>query len=107
MKYMDLKTAIAETEKQHGIHSLDFVSREILHFIASANLLNKKVRVTDIHNENLFGSAPTIYSRLNRLVASGWIERKEDDNDGRTILLQITSRTRDRFKKMSKALEGH
>lgn len=105
MKYVKLKTAIAAAEKEHGIHSLDFVSREILHTIASANLMDVRCRVSDVVKEEIFGTPPTVYARLNKLVEGGWIVKKEDEEDRRAALLEITPMARAKFKKMSKALE--
>lgn len=107
MKYVKLKAAIAAAEREHGIHGLDFVSREILHTIASANLMDVKIRASDVTKDAIFGTPPTVYSRLNKLVEGGWIIKKEDEDDRRAALLEITPMARAKFKKMSKALEAH
>jgi hypothetical protein len=105
MKYVEMKTAIAAAERKHGVHSLDLVSREILQTIASANLSNTKIRVTDIKNMDVFGTLPTILTRLKTLIEGGWIMRKEDPDDARIVLLEITPKARAVFNKISKALE--
>ena len=105
MKYVEMKTAIAAAEREYGISSLDFVAREILQTIASANLLKMKIRLTDVKDMDVFGTLPTVLNRLNKLVEGGWIVKKQDPDDGRTLLLEITPKTRAVFNKISKALE--
>jgi DNA-binding MarR family transcriptional regulator len=104
MKYIELKDTIAEAERKHGVHKIDPTSRELLQTIASANLSSTKIRVSDIKNEQVFGTLPTVLTRLQKLVEAGWIERKEDAEDGRVVLLQVTATAKSIFKKISKAL---
>jgi len=104
MKYIQLKEAIAKAERAHGVHELDPSTREILQTIAAANLAETKIRVSDIKNENVYGTLPTVLSRLQKLVNAGFIERREDADDRRVVLLQITSKAKTVFKKISKAL---
>ncbi len=107
MKYVKLKGAIVAAEKEHGLHGMDYTSREILHTIASANLMEVKCRVSDVVKEGHFGTPPTVYARLDKLVEGGWIIKTKDKDDGRAVLLEITPMARAKFKKMSKALERH
>lgn len=107
MKYVKLKAAIKAAEKAHGVHELDFVSREILHTIASANLMGVKISVSNVTKAGHFGTPPTAFSRLDKLVKGGWIVKREDEDDKRVALLEITPMARTIFKKMSKALERH
>jgi DNA-binding MarR family transcriptional regulator len=104
MKYITLKQNIARAERQHGLHEIDPSTREILQTIASANLSNMKIRVTDVQSQKVFGTLPTVLTRLQKLVEAGLVERKEDTEDRRVVLLQITSRAKSIFKKISKAL---
>ena len=103
-KYVQLKESIVNAEKEHGLCEIDPSTREILQAIASANLSDKKIRVSDIKNEDIYGTLPTVITRLQKLVEAGWIERKEDPEDARVVLLQITSKATLIFKKISKAL---
>ena len=107
MRYVELKAAIKAAEKAHGVHELDFVSREILHTIASANLMGVKISVSNVTKAGHFGTPPTAFSRLDKLVKGGWIVKREDEDDKRVALLEITPMARTKFKKMSKALERH
>ena len=72
MKYVKLKAAILAAEKEQGLDGLDFLSREILHLIASANVSGVKLRVSDVTKDAVFGTSPTVYARLNKLVEGGW-----------------------------------
>lgn len=103
-KYIQFKEAIATAEKVHGLYEVDPSTREILQAIASANVSDKEIRVSDIKNQEVFGTLPTVLTRLQKLVEAGWIERKEDTEDGRVVLLQITPKAKSIFKKISKAL---
>lgn len=104
MKYVTLKAAIAAAESRHGLHDIDPTTREMLLAIASANLAHTKIRVTDIKNKEIYGTLPTINARLKKLVEAGWIERKMDPKDARLVLLNITSKAKLIFDKISKTL---
>ena len=103
-KYVHLKEAIAEAEKKHGLYDIDPSTREVLQTIASANLADTKIRVSDIKNQEVYGTLPTVLSRLQKLIEAGWIEKKADKEDGRVVLLEITPKAKSLFKKISKAL---
>ena len=107
VKYIELKEAIATAEQRHGIHELDFLSREILQKIAAANLKKQSVRVSSISEGNGFGTMPTLLARLTKLVDGGWIERVDDPEDARAVLLEITPKTKSIFRKISNALEEY
>ena len=104
VRYIELKEAIATAEQRHGIHELDFLSREILHKIAAANLKKQSVRVSSISEGNGFGTMPTLHARLTKLVDGGWIEKVDDPEDARAVLLEITPKTKSIFRKISNAL---
>jgi DNA-binding MarR family transcriptional regulator len=103
-KYVHLKEAIAKAEKQHGLYEIDPSTREILQTIASANLSDTKICVSDTKNEQVFGTLPTVLARLQKLVEAGWIERRADPDDGRVVLLRLTFKAKSIFKKISKAI---
>ena len=104
MKYVTLKAAIAAAENRHGLHDIDPTTREMLLTIASANMAHTKIRVSDISNKRIYGTLPTVLTRLQKLVEAGWIERKMDPKDGRVVLLHVTSKTKLIFDKISKTL---
>lgn len=105
MKYTRLRQAIAEAEKKHGLHELDHVMRELLHDIAQACMNNERLRVTHLARDASHGTFPTLNARLKKLVEGGWIERKEDQSDKRSILLEVTPKTIEAFNMISEALD--
>lgn len=106
MKYTRLRQAIAEAEKQHGLHELDHVMRELLHDIAQACMNNEKLRVTHLAKDSAHGTFPTLNARLKKLVEGGWIERKDDEHDKRSVILEVTPKTIDAFNMISTALDN-
>lgn len=104
MKYVEIKHTIAKAEREHGLYDVDPSTREILQAIAHANLSDTKIRVSDLQKQNGYGTLPTVLTRLQKLVEAGWIERKEDTEDGRVALLQITAKAKSIFRKISKLL---
>ena len=106
MKYTRLRQAIAEAEKLHGLHELDHVMRDLLHDIAAACRNNERLRVTHLTKDSAHGTFPTLNARLKKLVEGGWIERKDDDQDRRSVILAVTPKTIDAFTMISNALEA-
>jgi len=105
MYYIELKDQISSAEREYGIDSLDYISQAILHTIASANLNGRKIRSTDIHRMDLYGTYPTVLGRIEKLTQEGWIIKRDDSDDRREKYLETTPRTRAIFKKISKKLE--
>jgi DNA-binding MarR family transcriptional regulator len=105
MKYTRLRQAIAEAERKHGLHELDHVMRELLHDIAQACMNNERLRVSHLAKDSVHGTFPTLNSRLKKLIEGGWIERKDDESDKRSVLLEVTPKTIDAFKSISNALD--
>ncbi len=107
MRYIELKEAIDAAERLHGIHELDLLSREILHKIATAHLMKQSIRVSNINEGNRFGTFPTVLTRLKKLTDGGWIEKVDDPEDRRALILQITPKTQSIFRKISNALADY
>ena len=105
MKYTRLRQAIADAEKKHGLHELDHVMRELLHDIAQACMNNERLRVTHLARDSAHGTFPTLNARLKKLVEGGWSERKGDENDRRSVLLEVTPKTIEAFTMISTALD--
>lgn len=105
MKYTKLRQAIAEAEKMHGLHELDHVMRELLHDIAQAGMNNERLRVSHLAKDSAHGTFPTLNARLKKLIEGGWVERKDDEQDKRSVLLEVTPKTIDAFAMISNALE--
>lgn len=104
MTYLELLAAIAAAESQHGISELDDISREILTTIASANMIGVKMRMKDLAKVATF---PTVHAHLAKLIETGWVEREDDESDGRVALLRITPRTKEILGKISETLDNH
>lgn len=105
MVYIDLKSAIHQAEKAHGVHDLDHISRDILHEITLAQLGKQPLCISDLARNSRHGTAPTIYTRIKKLVDAGWVERSENEDDKRSVILTITPKTQTVIKKISKVLE--
>lgn len=104
-RYTHLRQAIAEAERQHGLHELDHVMRELLHDIAVACMNNEKLRITHLARDAAHGTFPTLNARLKKLVEGGWIERRGDAQDRRSVILEVTPKTVAAFNMISDALE--
>lgn len=103
MTYLELIAAIAAAEKEQGIDKLDSVSREIIQTVASANMMNVRMRMKDLSKVATF---PTIHTHLKMLIDDGWITREEDATDKRVALLRITPRTQETLQKISDTLDS-
>jgi DNA-binding MarR family transcriptional regulator len=90
VNYIQLMETVARAEGRSGLSELDALSREMLRMIASAHMNSGKVRMTDLR---LFGTYPTIQKHVEILVLGDWIQRREDDNDRRIVLLSPLPKT--------------
>ena len=84
MNYLQLMETVAGAEGRSELSILDALSREMLRAIASTHMNSGKVRMTDLRR---FGSFPTIHNHVEMLVLGDWIERREDKNDRRIVLI--------------------
>ena len=84
MNYIQLMETVAMAEGRSGLSELDALSREMLRMIASTHMNSGKVRMTDLRR---FGSFPTVQNHVEMLVSGDWIEKREDNNDRRIVLL--------------------
>lgn len=103
MTYLELIAAIAAAEKEHGINQLDPVSREILQVVASANMMNVRMRMKDLSKVATF---PTVQAHLKILIEGGWIAREDDVTDKRVALLRITPKAEEILQKISATLDS-
>ena len=107
MKYTTLRQAIVEAEKQHGLHELDFMMRELLHAITEAHVNNEPLRVSHLMRNPDHGTFPTVSAKLKKLVEGGWIERRDDEHDRRSVRLEATPKTLAAFDMISSALDSY
>lgn len=88
-------------ETTSGLNDITLAARSILSFIGEAEVENRALNVTDIVKAPGFGTAPTVYSRLDELRNAGWIEIAPDPRDGRAKQVQLTALARRTYSKMS------
>jgi DNA-binding MarR family transcriptional regulator len=88
-------------EKEAGLEGLDARAKALLLIIADGDYEGAALSVGDLTRTGDMGTAPTVYSALNELESSGWIERRQDARDARTRRLCLTDRARKAFARMS------
>jgi DNA-binding MarR family transcriptional regulator len=96
MSYVNLIAALSAAEKEHGLHTLDALSKEILQMVGCADMLHQKIRVSDIIRDG-HTTFPTVITHLRKLTEEGWLVKSEDPSDRRVILLHITPKTQNAF----------
>lgn len=96
-----LNRVLRTLEHEAGLSDTDPLSKSILLFLGELEEQGRRITVTDVVRSGQFGTAPTVFSRLDELHVGQWIERKTDSNDKRVRLLGLTSKTRRLFKRMS------
>ena len=85
--------------------TLDETSRQILLQVASNQYSGKATTVSDITRHAQYGTAPTVYTRLKKLVELGLITSETNPADGRSNLLKITKRSEALIKTGAKAIQ--
>jgi len=84
---------------------LDDTSRQILLQVASNQYSGQVTTVSDITRHTEYGTAPTVYTRLKRLVELGLIKSESNPADGRSNLLKITKSSEKLIKAGAKAIQ--
>ncbi|MCA3561283.1 MAG: winged helix DNA-binding protein [Aestuariivirga sp.] len=80
--------------------------RELLHAITTAQINNEPMRVSHLMRDPAHGTFPTISAKLKKLVDGGWVERRGDSSDKRSVLLEATPKTLEAFDSISNALDS-
>lgn len=88
-------------EREAGLDGLDARAKAVLLLIADGDFEGTALSVGDLTRRGEMGTAPTVYSALNDLETEGWIERRQDEADGRTKRLRLTENGRKVFIRMS------
>lgn len=73
--------------------SLDDTSRQILLQIAKNQEDGKTTTVSDVTRTNQYGTAPTVYTRLKKLLELDLIASSPNPADGRSNHLKLTNRS--------------
>ena len=84
---------------------LDETSRQIVLQVASNQYSGQATTVSDITRHTEYGTAPTVYTRLKKLVELGLITSETNPADGRSNLLKITKRSETLIKTGAKAIQ--
>lgn len=105
MSYVNLIAAIAAAEKEQGLHTLDALSKDILQMVACADMMHRKIRVSDIMKD-VHTTFPTVITHLRKLAEDGWVTKIEDPSDRRVILLHLTPKTQKAFDAIYDKLAG-
>ena len=75
--------AMRDAGDRSGLGAMDRSSRSILEYIGELETMGESVQVKTVVGSGLFGTAPTVLSRLEELEKAGWIARCIDPDDGR------------------------
>lgn len=84
-KYTGLFGRIRQSVSADGL-GLAFV----LDFIVSRTDAGQQTRITDLVQSLAFGTGPTVFSKVQALIASGYIESTVSETDSRAKALAIT-----------------
>lgn len=82
------------------MHALGLRARVLLDMMGEND--GKPLRVGDLVALSRLGTPPTVYKAISELERGGWIERVDDDADGRASLLQLSAKARRAYAKMSR-----
>ena len=80
--------------------------RDLLHAITEAHVKNEPLRVSHLMRNPDHGTFPTISAKLKKLVEGGWVERRGDEQDRRSVRLEATPKTLAAFDQISNALDS-
>lgn len=96
---------VRSIEQTVGLADLDFCSRSILTFVGEAEMEQRKLKVSDVIRSSLFGTPPTVYSRLRDLEEAGWIEYSFNPSDGREKMVLLSRTAKRAYRKMSTEIQ--
>ena len=81
-------------------NQLDESSRRMLFQVAEAYNAGKPLIVSDLAKNTDYGTAPTVYGRLKKLLDSGLIQNRQSPEDGRAIQLLPTPKAQKQLKEL-------
>ncbi len=85
-----------------GMDSLDLRSQALLDLIGAND--TEPLRISDLIKHAGLGTPPTIYSALAELEREGWIAKFDDPEDGRASRLNLSSKAKRAYAKMSREI---
>lgn len=86
--------------------ALDETSRQILFQVANNQQTGQITTVSDITRQSHYGTAPTVYTRLKKLVELDLITSSQNPADGRSNMLQLTKRSERLIKAAENAVRA-
>jgi len=101
-----VKNVIGAVEDSTGFGTLDPTSKDILEFVARAELDEHEIFVADVIRHRDLGSVANLHGRLTSLVQLGWLVLLPEPSDGRRKRVQLSSLARSAYNKMSSKLEN-
>jgi hypothetical protein len=96
-----IRLSTREIELRSGLQEIDLTSRASLYFIGECAADQRQLNVSDIVDGPRSGTAPTVYARLAVLEKAGWIQTRQNPEDGRAKLAELSPHAERTFRKMS------
>ena len=97
---------IRAVERQYGMDEMDASARNLLFLIGEAERDGSSLSVSEAIRESGTNTAPTVYSKLAKLEASGWVKSVPDKNDRRVKRLHLTPHSKKVFGVMSRLVRS-
>ena len=101
-----VKNVIAAVEESTGFDTLDPTSKNILEYVARAELEDREIYVADVIRHRDLGSVANLHGRLSTLVHLGWLTLLPEPTDGRRKRVILAQPARSAYNKMSSKLEN-
>lgn len=101
-----VKNVIAAVEESTGLDALDPTSKDILEYVARAELDTREIFVADVIRHRDLGSVANLHGRLSSLVELGWLGLLPEPSDGRRKRVILSQAARSAYNKMSTKLEN-
>ena len=101
-----MKIVLQAVEGETGFANLDPASKNILFYVGQSAVSGQRLNVTDVANNQSFGSPATVHGRIARLLADDWLQSTVDPEDGRGRILSLGAKTVGAFNRMSSNLKS-
>lgn len=95
VRIQELFNALGDHDNQ-----IDEGSRRMLFEVAQAYNSGKPLIVSNLAKNSNYGTAPTVYSRLKKLLEAGLIKNRKSPDDGRAVQLLPTPKAQKQLKEL-------